>query len=37
MLNQAHNVRIMDKQGKQGKFSQMMDKSQKKKIFQWIE
>ena len=32
MLNQAHNVRIMDKQGKQGKFSQMMDKSQKENL-----
>ena len=32
MLNQAHNVRLMDKQGKQGKFSHMMDKSEKENI-----
>ena len=32
MLNQAHNVNIMDKKGKQGSFSHMLDKSKKENI-----
>jgi len=32
MLNQAHNVILMDNQGKQGKFSHMMNKSERENI-----